>query len=82
MCRYGAQDVTYWRAKKILNDDGSAGTGNTASTEEQDLSVLGKIHVRRLKNELQLKEKALVNKHKASLKLERRKYRKAKESPL
>jgi len=68
--------------KKILNDDGSAGTGNTASTEEQDLSVLGKIHVRRLKNELQLKEKALVNKHKATLKLERRKYRKAKESPL
>jgi len=64
--------------KKILNDDGSAGTGNTASTEEQDLSVLGKIHVRRLKNELQLKEKALVNKHKASLKLERRKYRKSK----
>lgn len=66
---------------KRFSDEGSAVTGstnNTSGTDEEDLSVLGKIHVRRLKNELKLKEKALMNKHSASLRDERRKYRKAK----
>ena len=66
---------------KRFSDEGSAvtgSTGNTSGTDEEDLSVLGKIHVRRLKNELKAKEQALVSKHSALLRDERRKYRKAK----
>ena len=62
-----------------VNNEGSCSTNNTSSTDEEDLSALGKIHVRRLKSDLRLKEKALVKKHRASLRDERRKYRKAKK---
>lgn len=79
----GVEDSDDWRQPhsdgKRNNDDGSLTSGSTANTTEtgdEDLSVVGKIHIIQLKKDHRLKEKTLIRKHKAEVKQARRKYRK------
>ncbi|KAL7540717.1 hypothetical protein ACHAWF_006778 [Thalassiosira exigua] len=66
--------------KRLFSEEGSTNSGsisNTTHSEDEDLSVLGKIHVRSLRKELRLKEKTLTKKHASESRAERRQYRKA-----